>query len=183
MRPSTVLVPARLDSTGHLGVLTGETSISVPSLRGTCDRSELPTGGTLARFDLRHELEVDTPVPVPSSLGMFKADSKPIQLWEGVVTAVGAASMDVRLNAKHGKLPQHTASIALEWVHEQDLSLVKPGAVFYLTLFRKLNRGSIQNSQEIRFRRLPSWSDLDVGRLRSAAEALKRKAVLPHVSS
>ena len=72
------------------------------------------------------------------------------------------STMSTRLNAKIGSFPEHTADIELEWVHEQDLDLVKPGAIFYLTLFKRLSHGSVQNSQEIRFRRLPNWSNAQI---------------------
>jgi hypothetical protein len=65
------------------------------------------------------------------------ADSTPIQIWEGTVIEVDrlAGVMQVLFDAKMGKVPRHTAEIELEWVSDQDLDLVLPGAVFYLTLF------------------------------------------------
>lgn len=88
------------------------------------------------------------------------ADSTPLQIWEGTVVDVDqvARVMHVLLDAKIGQLPRHTGEIELEWVSEQDQDLVRPGAVFYLTLFKRTKRGSIENSQELRFRRRPSWS-------------------------
>ena len=56
-------------------------------------------------------------------------------------------------------MPRHTGEIELKWMANQDQELVKPGAVFYLTLFKRTKRGRIQNSQELRFRRGPPWSE------------------------
>jgi hypothetical protein len=86
--------------------------------------------------------------------------SLPIQIWEGTVIGVNsdADTMDVMLEAKMGHLPRHAATISLEWVPSQDIPLVKLGAVFYLTLYKQSERSTVKNAQEIRFRRLPSWS-------------------------
>ena len=90
----------------------------------------------------------------------INADSTPLQVWEGTVVDVDRAAcvMRVLLDAKIGQMPRHTGEIDLEWISEQDQDLVRPGAVFYLTLVKRTTRGSIENSQELRFRRRPSWS-------------------------
>ena len=87
-------------------------------------------------------------------------DSTPLQIWEGVVVDVDSdsQSMQVSLNAKMIPDAPHTADIELQWVAEQDQELVRPGAVFYLTLYKRTRRGSVSNAQELRFRRLPSWT-------------------------
>jgi len=98
----------------------------------------------------------------------------PIQIWEGEVLGVDqdAGMMQVLLSAKMGEVPDHTAEISLEWVVEQDKDLVSPGSVFYWTLYKEIKRGSIINSQELRFRRLPSWSKNQIERVHRAAEQL-----------
>lgn len=94
-------------------------------------------------------------------------DSTPLQIWEGTVVDVDEAAnvMRVLLDAKIGRIPRHTGEIELEWVAEQDRDLVRPGAVFYLTLFKRTKRGSIENSQELRFRRRPSWMAAQLKRI------------------
>jgi hypothetical protein len=98
--------------------------------------------------------------PVARSLASISADSTPMQIWEGTVLKIdrSAGVMHVVLEAKIGQMPRHTGEIGLEWVAEQDEDLLRPGAVFYLTLFKSTQRGSVRNSQELRFRRRPSWS-------------------------
>lgn len=105
------------------------------------------------------------------------ADAAVLQLWEGRVLSVDddTQSMRALLSAKMGQVPDHTAQIELQWVSEQDLDLVKPGAVFYLTLYKQVRRGNIKNSQELRFRRRPSWSQHQIQQIRAEAQVLVSK--------
>lgn len=98
----------------------------------------------------------------------------PIAIWEGEVKSVdnNARMMYVYLRSKLGKFEDHSAEISLEWVTMQDQDLVQPGAVFYWTLYKETRRGSIKNSQELRFRRLPNWSRSLVDRIREESNKL-----------
>jgi hypothetical protein len=100
-----------------------------------------------------------------------------IQLWEGCVLAVDDENevMNVSLRAKIGQIPEHTAEIELQWVSEQDRDLVVPGAIFYLTLYKRTRHGSVENSQELRFRRRPSWTKQQVQDIYSDAENMLKK--------
>jgi len=104
-------------------------------------------------------------------------DAAVIQLWEGRVLDVNLENdvMNVLLIAKMGQVPDHTAEIELQWVVDQDRDLVVAGAVFYLTLYKKTRRGSIQNSQELRFRRRPSWTKVQVQKVYSDADQMRAK--------
>lgn len=104
-------------------------------------------------------------------------DAAVIQLWEGRVLDVDLQNevMNVLLTAKMGQMPEHSAEIELQWVSDQDRDLVVPGAVFYLTLYKKTRRGSIKNSQELRFRRRPSWTKQQVQKIHSDAEGMLAK--------
>ena len=111
---------------------------------------------------------VDTPID---------QDSTPLQVWEGVVKEVDrdAQTMQVVLTPRMFIDEPHTADIELQWVTEQDQDLVRPGAVFYLTLFKRTSRGSISNSQELRFRRFPSWTKSQIGEIDKQAGLLLSK--------
>jgi len=112
----------------------------------------------------------------------FTSDSTPLQIWEGTVLNVDRKSggvMHVLLDAKIGKLPIHTGEIELEWVADQDYDLVCPGAVFYLTLSKRTKRGSIENTQELRFRRRPSWSEGQLRQIENDAAMLLSKMKTP----
>ena len=122
----------------------------------------------------------ESPVPTPNT--PISEDTIPIQIWEGTVLQVDneADVMRVLLNAKMGQDPQHVANIELEWVPGQDKDLICPGAVFYLTLFKRTKRGSIENSQELRFRRRPSWSSTQLGQIKKeSSELLAKMVALP----
>jgi hypothetical protein len=109
-----------------------------------------------------------------------------IQIWECTVLEFDAQteSMRAHMNAKIGNIDDHVADIDMEWVSPQDMDLVAPGAVFYLTLSRKLTRGrSIVNSQELRFRRLPAWSKKDAEKILKLGEDLYAKFAKPLTSA
>lgn len=129
-------------------------------------QGEVAVGGTRGVLrQLRIAPVEATRRPVPG------VHSLPIQIWEGTVTGVDhdADTFDAMLDAKFGIIPRHTATISFEWVPAQDLSLVSLGAVFYLTLYKESERSSVKNAQEIRFRRLPSWSKHQLQRVRNDA--------------
>jgi hypothetical protein len=108
--------------------------------------------------------------------GDVRANSSPLQVWEGTVVEVDRAAgvMQVLLDDKIGNTPRHTGEIDLEWVDEQDLDLLRPGAVFYLTLFKR-TKPSVENAQELRFRRRPSWSAAQLQQIEQDAETLLSK--------
>lgn len=106
------------------------------------------------------------------------SDASVIQVWEGTVlnTDLEHQTMNVLLNAKMGNVASHTGQIDLEWVSEQDRDLLSPGAIFYLTLFKRTKRGgTVENTQELRFRRLPSWSKPQLENVKRDAEMLLSK--------
>lgn len=125
-----------------------------------------------------------TIAPPPASAVVpreVSADSVPMQVWEGTVIEVDQAigEMRVVLDAKLGQMSRHTADIELQWVSEQDRDLVRPGAVFYLTLYKQTRRGSIANAQELRFRRLPAWSADQIRQIKQEAASMMSKMKLP----
>lgn len=106
------------------------------------------------------------------------ADAALPQIWEGTVLSVNAAegSLNAILRAKHGPTEDHVGNVYFEWVMEQDRELVRPGAVFYLTMYRsRLRGGTIVNAQELRFRRLPAWSKSQVRKIEELADLLAKK--------
>lgn len=117
------------------------------------------------------------PPPMSSLKRYVTQDTTVIQVWEGKVLDVDHrnARMQVLLDAKLGNIPQHTGEIELQWVAEQDKDLVSPGAVFYLTLYKRTKRGSIENSQELRFRRLPSWTKCQLDQVTREASMILAK--------
>jgi len=128
----------------------------------------------------------ETELPAPPLSVLFKKSqyydpmTNSIQIWEGKILDVDNVelSMNVILKDINGSAPDHSMDISMEWVSEQDYDLVKLGAVFYLTLYKETKRGSIRNSQELRFRRLPSWSKSQLDSFNEkATQLLKRFSV------
>lgn len=104
-------------------------------------------------------------------------DASPMQIWEGKVLEVDRdkGEMQVFLNATMHQVLPHTGKIELQWVSEQDMELVCPGAIFYLTLFKRIKRGGNENAQELRFRRLPSWTKQQLAQVEREANMLLSK--------
>ncbi|MHB8253550.1 MAG: hypothetical protein ACYDEV_07600 [Acidiferrobacter sp.] len=139
-------------------------------------------------YEIAKQQILDTPfdvLPRPPVFALSAGEivhSSLIQTWEGTVVRVDGEShtMEVRLNAKIGQVPEHTGEIDLQWVSEQDKDLVQPGAIFYLTLSRRVKRGGIENNQELRFRRLPSWTKRQVAQVeRDACMLLSKMKAKP----
>jgi len=134
-------------------------------------------------YEIANQQILDTPfdvLPRPPIFTLSPGEivhSSLIQIWEGRVVKVDEENrtMEVRLNAKIGQVPEHAGEIDLQWVSEQDKDLVQPGAIFYLTLSRRVKRGGIENNQELRFRRLPSWTKRQVAQVGREARMLLSK--------
>jgi hypothetical protein len=166
----TMIQPARSSTSSALR-LAGDPSVSISHARsaGTTALADRDPGTVLSKS----RIEAPTVAP-PVSLAV-DVRTRPIQVWEGIVLSVNheIGRMNTKLRAKMGELPEHSATFDFQWIPEQDHDLVIPGAVFYLTLFRKLNRTSVENSQELRFRRVPNWSNWQIRKVREAARALE----------
>ena len=136
-----------------------------------------PDQDSYPRHLTTHEFYRTFEPPISPSSSAVVVNSTPLQIWEGSVVEVDGAAqtMQITLDAKIGQIPQHTAEIDLEWVSEQDKDLVRPGAVFYLTLFKRTKRGGIENAQELRFRRRPSWSLSQLSQIESDVQMIKSK--------
>lgn len=131
----------------------------------------------MAAKSQKSSTSVRAPLSPSHRLERVEPDASPIQIWEGRVLSVDrqAETMQVILFAKMGNVPEHTGEIEMQWVADQDADLVRPGAVFYLTLYKRLKRGSIENSQELRFRRLPDWTQWQLDQIQEDAKKLLAK--------
>ena len=97
-----------------------------------------------------------------------------LQLWEGTVVRLAEdGTLQVNLRDKSNKLPPHYAEFDVANVDVQDRPLIKPGAVFYWTMYRTMTiHGTVETTQKIRFRRLPAWTRAQVRKIRESAAAL-----------
>ena len=179
----------RLTDTHSTSVLTNERgTVWHPQATTGVGRVSESTIGTTAANELNEPTSAQQgaqkSIEPPRALMWTQpgANSVPLQIWEGTVLGVDreAGLMRVQMSAKMGNEPRHQADIALEWVSEQDADLVRAGAVFYLTLFKRTKRGSVENSQELRFRRRPSWSPGQLDHIRNeAAKIIAKMKTLP----
>jgi len=110
----------------------------------------------------------------PRVAGQVTAYTAPIEVFEGTVRSVdrGAEVMYVTLTSKTRDVSDHAADIGFAWVNPQDLDLVAPGAVFYLSLYKERRGGTIRNTEELRFRRMPTWTRGQIARVRGDADRL-----------
>ncbi len=164
--------------------------VTTPALK----RQSIAFGEILSSADFSEELEtlpkqqgyqalshVFNEVDVPAISKMKPLNEGPlatvIQIWEGVILSVDfeRGMMTVKLTDRGGLIGDHTADIELQWVSNQDHDLLRPGAVFYWTMFKETKRGSVSNSQEIRFRRLPSWTKRQLAIMQQDALELSTK--------
>lgn len=154
-----------------------ESDLSSVSVRSNSSTDFLENTGNRDARTTPQKKKVIAPAPRAAVDREADIDAAVIQLWEGRVLDVNVQSevMNVLLVAKMGQMPEHSAEIELQWVSDQDRDLVVPGAVFYLTLYKRTRRGSIKNSQELRFRRRPSWTRQQVQKIHTDAEEMLSK--------
>lgn len=143
------------------------------------------TSTSYDELDLTRNLESQPVIRLPQNvvaqkyaLNVVDSNALPIQIWEGCVQSVNLEEHTMRatLNAKMGKILEHIGNIDLQWVPDQDADLIKPGAVFYLTLFKRIKSGgSIENSQVLSFRRRPNWSKSQLENIEKRAKTFLSK--------
>lgn len=159
--------------------------VELPKFLMTLDdlSSELDSLDATAQIEEQTYVEDRLPslLQIPSVSKMIRPDRGQLaavnQIWEGTVLSVDMTQriMSVKLHDRGNILEDHYAEISLEWVVDQDLDLVSPGAVFYWTIYKEIKRSTISNSEEIRFRRLPNWTKRQIEEVYKEAEVLRTK--------
>ena len=98
------------------------------------------------------------------------------QMWDGVVIGVGKDTFEAKLRDKSsGSKYAEIGEFPIDDIQEDELSLLKEGAVFSLSIGYRITEGR-QRSREtaLLFRRLPVWSEKTVSDARKkAAEVVK----------
>ena len=98
-----------------------------------------------------------------------------LQKWEGVVMEVEKDIFHARLLDLTEKNPEEETDFLFEEVSEDDRSLIKPGAVFYWSLYYLTTRtGQIIKSSIVKFRRLPAWTETEIRRAKEQAAEIRR---------
>ena len=156
----------------------------IPRISGSRDTIAQSFSETLERYSNvtgllpRKAIDEEDEPEVPISL-VFPEIRKPeyqsvvLQDWEGVIETVDNESFAARLRdlTINERYPSEMVEIPIEDVSEDDLELLRVGAVFYLTVGRLKHRnGRQERFGRIVFRRLPSWTSSAVRRAKERAE-------------
>lgn len=98
----------------------------------------------------------------PTSIAFPK--SIPLQQWEGIVISVGTEYFWARLrDLTNQSNPEEEAEILISEISEEDRKILKPGALFYWSIFyHEKERGPRRRVSDIRMARIPVWREKDV---------------------
>jgi hypothetical protein len=96
--------------------------------------------------------------------------------WEGVVDEVSADHFVARLLDRKGgsRIDTEAAKIPFSEVKEDDLPLIREGAIFYLTVYRVLTPPHGRTTR-LYFRRLPAWTPSVLASAHSRAQRWKQR--------
>jgi hypothetical protein len=110
--------------------------------------------------------------------------SAPVGVWEGEITDVDSKGkmFSARLVPLRGSDVDVSGDISFEQINPEDVELVVPGAVFYLEIFRRYVKRQLSYSQQVRFRRLPSWTSDMVQRVSEIARELRGSEIKSRIS-
>lgn len=97
---------------------------------------------------------------------------KILQKWEGYVINVGRESFWARLIPIVGEGNDQDAEILIDEIDEEDRSLLEPGSLFYWSIGYLDRPSGRLRASLIRFRRLPLWSQDDLGKAEIEARRL-----------
>jgi hypothetical protein len=99
-----------------------------------------------------------------------------LQDWEGVVEEVRKDDFFARLRDRTSgsNFDAEAAEIPISEVDSDDLPLLKPGAIFYLTIYRRiLESGRHERTTRMFFRRLPAWTPTMLQSVKDRADRWK----------
>jgi hypothetical protein len=141
----------------------------------------------LSKLAPKQELEALTDAGVltleklPRLPGVIKVKGLPqqdgyvlLQKWQGVVKSVDGESFLAELRDLIADGPEEEADFPIDDIPNADKELVAPGAVFYWCIgYLDTLNGQRVRASEIRFRRVPAWTEREVERAKSEAEKLR----------
>lgn len=107
--------------------------------------------------------------PEPSAKTSFYT----VQAWEGVVESFEDSDIHVRIIDKTDRSrPESFATISKDEIDQEDLELVKPGAIFYWMVGYETKASGKKRSSFIRFRRSPVWTKTNIQDVEKKANEL-----------
>jgi hypothetical protein len=100
---------------------------------------------------------------------------EPLQEWEGCVVETQATTFTATLIdiTDRRKFEDEVAEFALTDLSDDDLLLLRPGAIFrWLIGYERHPSGTKRRASSVVFRRLPNWSENDLSRAKQEAKSL-----------
>jgi hypothetical protein len=123
---------------------------------------------TVAELSAKLARIIQLPISIPSKKASFDL----LQQWECTVLDIKPDEfIAVARDRTDPKRPDEEIVFSYEDVNDYDLTLLKPGAVFYWNIgYRISDWGQKTKGSELRFRRLPAWSkkEIDAVKVRAA---------------
>lgn len=96
-----------------------------------------------------------------------------LQKWRGIVEEVGKDFFIAKLINLTEKGYDEQAEISNDEITQEDIDLIKPGAIFYWSIgYSHSNTGQRRRFSDIRFRRIPDWNDREIDIARENAKRI-----------
>lgn len=128
---------------------------------------------TVSWDKLRHVVNIPRKISETNQRETFEA----LQDWEGLVETIETDMFTARLRdrTRDERIASETVQLPICDVSADDLELLRPGAIFYLTIGRVTHvNGRVQRMSRIVFRRLPAWTQSILNRAQSRAHRLHK---------
>lgn len=136
-------------------------------------RSSFPPNQNGATTDVAEQRRAAEPLrAVPSKWLPPRDRFLALQEWEGVVIETQEEVFVARLTDQRGAEGDDEAEIWLDEVAAEDRDLVVPGAIFYWSIGYLDRPSGRQRVSQIRFRRLPAWSQRELAEAEAEAQRL-----------
>jgi hypothetical protein len=99
-----------------------------------------------------------------------------LQQWEGLVTSVRKCEFSADLlDQTDRSRPREEAVFGIDELDPADAKLLREGAVFYWVIAYETRHGTRRRVAELRFRRLPTWTQTELKDVaREASERFRR---------
>ena len=99
-----------------------------------------------------------------------------INKWEGIVSEIfeEEGSFSAILTDLNNDGPKEEVTLSFEEVSEEDMALLKPGAIFYWNIGYEKTHGQVKKASIIRFKRLPEWTEKDWDQIMDKANELEK---------
>lgn len=128
-----------------------------------------------------YSISDNTPLIEQKKAPVFFLESKPLgeraislQKWRGIVTDVSEKYFRAKLINLTDIGYDEESEIFFSEITDEDVELIKPGAVFYWSIgYNHSSTGQRRKFSDIRFRRLPNWSNKEIELARNKAKAIR----------